>query len=513
LNAFRLKGHRRLLPLGDVLHPPASEARQPNPRGIAPLLAALSFLFLVPSAVAGPLAYPGDIRLRHQLQLLKDTGGTDALTSTWPVTLPDVAQDLGRGAPNRRISLPQNGRGWISPRISLAVADEPILLRSFQDTPRGRGEAEVRAGWQNRHFALRIQGQAVRDPVDDKEFRLDGSYGGLLLGNWIVSAGAVPRWWGPGWSGSLILSNNARPVPAVAVDRKLTDAFDLPVLRWLGEWRISAFLGQLESGRAVSEAKLFGVRAVVQPVGNLEIGLFRVAQWGGQGRPEDGEAFADMLLGRDNQGDNAASREPGNQLAGFDFRLASPFVAFPLAVYGQAAGEDEAGGLPYKWMGLAGVEGWGTLPGPAGTFRLYAEVAETSLYDPDASGGTAFNTAYEHHIYRTGYRYRGRSLGYAADNDTTLASLGGVVALADGMTWHGVLRWGRINRDGGGTHPLFPEGAELRGGFLSGTLPTAYGALEAGVEVNRLDPRSATEGAETNSNVYVRWSWPGSGRS
>ena len=23
------------------------------------------------------------------------------------------------------------------------------------------------------------------------------------------------RWWGPGWDGSLILSNNARPIPAI----------------------------------------------------------------------------------------------------------------------------------------------------------------------------------------------------------------------------------------------------------------------------------------------------------
>jgi hypothetical protein len=421
-----------------------------------------------------------------------------------------VAQDLGRGAPNRRISLPQNGRGWIPPRISVAVTDAPILLRSFQDTPRGRGEAEVRTGWSNRHVALRLQAQAVRDPADGKDYRLDGSYGGLLLGNWFVSAGSAPRWWGPGWSGSLILSNNARPVPAVAIDRQLTDAFDLPILRWLGQWRLSAFLGQLESDRAVPDAKLFGLRAVFQPADNLEIGLFRVAQWGGQGRPEDGEAFADMLLGKDNQGGDAASREPGNQLAGFDFRLASPYPAFPLALYGQAVGEDEAGGLPFKWMGLAGLETWGGLPGQAGTYRLYAEVAETSLYDSDAPGGTAFNTGYEHHIYRTGYRYRGRSLGHTADNDTTLASLGGVVALAQGMTWHGVLRWGRINRDGAGAHPLFPRGAELFGAFLSGTVPTPYGALEAGVELNRLDPLSASGEAETDGNVYMRWSWQGS---
>ncbi len=71
-------------------------------------------------------------------------------------------------------------------------------------------------------------------PDDDKRLRLDGSYGALLLGNWIVSAGYVDRWFGPGQEGSLILSDNARPVPSVSIERNHADAYENFLLSWIG---------------------------------------------------------------------------------------------------------------------------------------------------------------------------------------------------------------------------------------------------------------------------------------
>ncbi|SCX97882.1 capsule assembly Wzi family protein [Thiohalorhabdus denitrificans] len=472
-------------------------------------------------AQAGPFAYPGDIRFRHQVQYLKDTGRTDALTTTWPMSLPDVAKDFaGRSAPqgisaydlhntlaDRLRREARTGMG--DARVSLAVLEDPILLRTFEDTPRGRGELEARVEWMGDRFAARLQAQAVRDAPDDKDYRLDGSYLGAVVGNWTLTAGAIPRWWGPGWSGSLILSNNARPVPGVAIERNYTDPFDLPVLRWLGPWDLSVFMGRLESDRSVPRANLVGMRLAFQPAPVLEIGLSRTIQWGGKGRPEDLETFGRALAGQDNPGSEGvdADNEPGNQLAGFDFRLASPYAGFPVALYGQAIGEDEAGGLPTKWMAQAGLETWGAMPVLSGTFRLYAEAVETSLYDSDQPNNVLFNTGYEHHVYQDGYRYRGRSLGHSADNDTTLTSLGGVFALSSGMTWHTVLRWGKINRDGAGGNPLFPEGADLYGGSLSGEVPTGYGAFKAGVEVHRVDPHQ--DSADTDRTVFFRWRWSG----
>ncbi|WP_228745664.1 capsule assembly Wzi family protein, partial [Klebsiella pneumoniae] len=55
--------------------------------------------------------------------------------------------------------------------------------------------------------------------------------------------------------------------------------------------------------------------------------------------------------------------EPGNQLAGFDFKFKlEPTLGWPVSLYGQMIGEDEAGFLPSANTFLGGVEGhhgWG----------------------------------------------------------------------------------------------------------------------------------------------------------
>ena len=48
---------------------------------------------------------------------------------------------------------------------------------------------------------------------------------GVVAGNWSIAASTQDRWWGPGWDGSIILSNNARPIPSLTLDRVFTDAF------------------------------------------------------------------------------------------------------------------------------------------------------------------------------------------------------------------------------------------------------------------------------------------------
>ena len=128
-----------------------------------------------------------------------------------------------------------------------AVAAEPTEFRRFSDTPREEGELAVGASWLGERFAGAVRVEVVGgDPADGKTVRLDGSYVGVTVGNFMISAGAMDRWWGPGWDGSLILSSNARPIPGLTVERNYTDASRWPVLRWFGPWRASLALGQEE---------------------------------------------------------------------------------------------------------------------------------------------------------------------------------------------------------------------------------------------------------------------------
>ncbi len=99
-------------------------------------------------------------------------------------------------------------------------------MRSFSDTPRESVEIDGGFNWTGDRLSIQLNGQAVDSPADGKDYRADGSAVAVILVNFSLSANTLERWWGPGWDGSLILSNIARLLPAISIDRNFTDAFD-----------------------------------------------------------------------------------------------------------------------------------------------------------------------------------------------------------------------------------------------------------------------------------------------
>jgi hypothetical protein len=291
-------------------------------------------------------------------------------------------------------------------------------------------------------YAWNLSARVVADPDDGQSVRPDGSYLAARLGNWIVSAGYPERWWGPGWQGSLILSTNARPVPSIAVDRDEARPFDVPVLKWLGPWRLSTFMGQLEGDRDFPHTLLFGLRAEIRPVPSLQLAASRTAQWCGDGRPCGMDTFWDLLVGHDNDPD--PSKQPGNQLAGLDVRWAWPGARVPVALYAQGIGEDEAGSMPAKYLGLFGAETWGA--GATWSWRFSAEYSDTAC--DFLNSPPLFGCAYTNSIYTTGYRFRSRALGHPADADSESVGFMGLVVNESGTRWSIRVRDMKLNRAG-----------------------------------------------------------------
>lgn len=473
--------------------------------------AVLLFLsFFAAAAHAGPWADPGDLALRHDLQLLADHGLLDAPLTTWPLAWADIDQGLRRGL--NPISKPEvaaalsrvrqrlsraarNGR--LIPRVEAAAAHNPVQFRTFTNTPRESLEGGLGVEYTGDWFAYRLQAQAVSDPEDKREIRADGSYVGAKLGNWSLRADTLERWWGPGWDGSLILSNNARPIPAVTLQREQSTPFSWRPLRWLGPWQFNFMLGQLEGNRDVPHAKFLGMRVNFKPTPKLEIGLSRTAQWGGDGRPQGLGTLADVLLGRDNTGQAGitATNEPGNQLAGYDIRWTSPLFDLPYALYAQLIGEDEAGGLPNRFIFLGGAEVWGGLGDDGQSYRLHLEYADTTA---GVFGSYLPNYAYEHHIYRDGYRYYGRPIGHSIDRDTRSLSLSGVLVRPSGASWEALARGIRTDRYSPASRDILS--LELRHGF---TWAANRFLLGAGVLRDK-----TRDGGQTNTEgqAFLRWS-------
>lgn len=462
---------------------------------MTPRLAAIAALLAscaVPPAVANPWLAPGDLVVRHDIEFLADAGIIRGPTMTWPISWPDVARDvlnaklppdaspaledsLARVRKAARAAASVGGDG-ITVRASAAA--NPVELRTFNDTPRDDGEIEVSAGWMGSRFAANLDVTAVSDPQDGQYVQLDGTYFGFNAGNVLIAASWMERWWGPGWEGSLILGTNARPIPSLRVERNYTDPFETKWLSWLGTWRISAELGQdTDDELEVENTAFFALRFSFRPLPWLELALSRTAQICGDGRPCDWSTFRDMWFGSDN--DQDPSDQPGNQMAGYDVRITSPWRSLPVAIYGQAIGEDEAGAMPAKFLGMAGIEGWGSTPW--GGLRAHVEYADTTC--DFAASEPIFDCAYVNPIYPQGYTHRGRSIGHAMGNDGQMLSLGLLLVRPNGSALNVLLRRNDLNR--GGTepdlsHPIAPYPTESQSIDLQYNHTFAFGELTLG---------------------------------
>ena len=155
-----------------------------------------------------------------------------------------------------------------------------------------------------------------------------------------------------------------------------------------------------------------------------------------------------MALGRDNYGYHGTTlqNEPGNQMAGFDARITSPFRALPVAIYSQMIAEDSGTGIiPSRYLALFGTEVWGYLDDGA-VWRSQLEYAATSCkwYAPAANA----DCAYRQHIFWAGYRYRGENIGHPADSDSETLALRFALTRASGETWSIKLRHARLDAYG-----------------------------------------------------------------
>ncbi len=463
-------------------------------------------------AQAEPWIGPGDAALRHDVQLLADAGVLRGPVLSWPLPWSSVVADLDatdlaalrtdqhaaalRLRQRARLGMRLGELDWTA---EIAGASEPERLRTFDDAPREQGEAAVSASWLGRRFAWKAVARVVADPEDGQVLRPDGSYGAAILGNWILSAGYVDRWWGPGWQGSLILSNNARPLPGLAFERNQSRPFDLPVLRWLGPWRFNTFMGRLEGARDHPHALLFGMRAEIRPLPSLQLAASRTAQWCGDGRPCGLDTFGDLLLGNDN--DQPLAEQPGNQLAGFDLRWSWPGGRVPLALYAQGIGEDEAGFLPSKYLGLLGVETWGRWSD--GSWRVALEYADTAC--DFVNDQPQFGCAYASSVYTSGYRHRGRAIGHALDGDGEMAGLSARYVASEERQWGLEIRSAKLNRAGlVPAHSLSAGGARLRDLALTHDRPLPWGNMTLRVgHVEVTDDADAT--LEDGPHGSVTW--------
>ena len=425
---------------------------------------------------AMPWLDTGDMRLRHLLQVVSDAGLLDAPITTWPLSSQDIRDRLvfpEEGAPvNSGI---QNAldeiKEYLNKKDSFGIAAEfrskSILIRDFSGDGREKARLSYNKEWEGHNFDVRLKA-TVADKTshpDDQVLRLDESYISRALGGWQFTVGRQSRWWGPGWDGSLILSNNARPIPSISLENISSGAFDNEFLRkylgWVGPNKLHMFIGQLESDRAVPNAKLIGTRFTFKPHKSLEVGLNRTIQWGGDGQDE---SFSDLIQTiasvRVDKQDGSLGTVKGNQIAGLDFKWMLPVGRGNnnYSLYGQYIGEDRVDGsllLGDETFLVGGsISGFSTILN--GSWRTYLEAADTSA--AWFKGRERNNIIYNHSTYQDGYRFLDVSMGHGIDSDGRIISFGAMLSQNNGNFWRTWLKHAKLNEDGQGVNPIAVEG-------------------------------------------------------
>ena len=356
---------------------------------------------------AAPWVDPGQAQLRHHIQVLADAGVINTPITTWPLPWASISPTLEYASQRQ---LPESVRWSLSyVRFYLERTQHPVavqaraghradpdIFRSFGSEQREENEITGSIDWLGDALAARLSLNWAPDATDDRDYRLDGSYLAAVMGNWAVSLGAQERWWGPGWQSSLILSNNARPVTAISLQRQAARPFETPLLSWLGPWSVTAFAGQLESRRAVPDAQLLGARLTIKPFTVLELGFSHVAMEGGSRRARDAARWI------------TDSDSADDAISAIDLRLGFSIAQTQLGFYAQHASADSKN-LSHQASDLAGIES-GFVVG-----NLYHRLAL------EYSNTTAGAYGYRH--YPTGHRYYGRTLGTSFDSDSRALSL------------------------------------------------------------------------------------------
>ncbi len=389
---------------------------------------------------ASPWAVPGNLILRHDIQVLVDSGVINIPITTWPLAWGDIAYNLSKTeqemtsfelASFQRIkeALLEEEIGGISANTSLKFAKNPETITSFNDSVGARSEIEGESTYLGKNFAINLH---VKKQGGETLF--DESYIAVALGDYSISLGSKKNWWGPGWGGSLILSTNANPISGISIERNFSDPFESKLLNWIGPWDLSLLLGELEHSRTRSDALFFGMRIGSRPLTNLEIGFSKTSLFCGENRPCGFSSFSDMLLDKTDSGYN---------LSGFDFRSSHHIKNFPFALYGQIIGE----GISDNHLGLFGLETWGPINDfdQLESYRVFLEAASTSceFYNNDDS---KYGCAYHDSLYPDGYRYEGVNIGHSADGDALILTLGGIIVAQNSQLIKSSLSLGKLNR-------------------------------------------------------------------
>jgi len=440
-----------------------------------------STLWVSLSANASPRLNTTNPQIYYDIVTLTEWGYIDAAVTTFPIPWDGITEQLNQlDTANLPISV-VNAALRLRQYIQRSQNKYPTSVRLYGGTDESRfitlngqrgeqAQVSLTQGFNSDAWS----GQITLNHQTQGSVNFDDSYLSYKFDDWNLRVGAIDQWWGPAQSSSLILSNNSRPIPAIALSRNRAVASPNSLLRFLGPWYLTAQLGQLESNRVIPNTKLWLTRFSFKPIRGLEIGASWTAMWGGDGQGNSLSDFFDVItfnpqcINGASECDDALHTKKGNHLAGFDLKYSFSMFDRPVNIYIQRIGEDA---IDYYRVtdeaSLIGISSY------VGNTKVYFESSDTNVACGSRES-TVKNCYYEHGEYQSGYRFHGRSIGSTFDSDAVMFTLGLNKNFLNGDKLELFLRHLDLNKDGQVPSPVV-QGDKEKLLQLGGLYQTTFG--------------------------------------
>jgi len=382
---------------------------------------AISCLVFSASLSASPWIDANQLFLRHHIQQLSDAGLISAPVTTYPLMWNAINSDLLQINP-RSLSprltesyaqvthyLRQAQSNKYNHQAKLSLSNRAQRFHGFGEVTRQSAQLQLSTEYLGDFWAVKLSSQLRDKPQDNKEFTFDNSYLAATFGNWVLRAGALSQWWGPGWDSSLVLGNNARPLPTLSLSRQTSTAFTNDWLNWAGPWTLTSQITRLEDDSNSEDGLSWISRATFRPASSLELGVSWFQLW-----------------------PDKQQKSNSNQLLGLDFRWSNTQWKTPFSIYAQAL-DSNTSDTAYL-MGIDRHLSWGPQ-----SVRLFLEYTDNSANCHSSPGLSC--AAKEEDIERS-YNYQGSTLG-TYDN-AKVWTLGALGQLDNGYQWQAKLRVAKL---------------------------------------------------------------------
>jgi hypothetical protein len=161
--------------------------------------------------------------LHQDLQVLVEWEVLDASVSSYPVPWKGITEQLEKLQVQTLPSIPaisaQRLKHYLQ-ALKKQKGQTVISLYGATDDSRFVGlngvQAEkIKLNVTKEFYAGRWAGQVSANHERSGKSHFDQSFLAYQFGDWNLRVGSLNQWWGPAKSSSLIMSNNARPVPSI----------------------------------------------------------------------------------------------------------------------------------------------------------------------------------------------------------------------------------------------------------------------------------------------------------